>query len=456
MKLTFSDWEKSFDPNRVISNPEAVNKKTKKFTSDGIFSEKIFGKLDNEGIQYSCSCGKYVGKFYHGRKCDACNTKVRFIEPILKRTGWIDLGDYKLINPVFYTFLVKIIGKNNLEETINFDKKLTKNGLIKEEETQKKNIYANIGMVSFMENFDEIFDYFYQTSKSKEKEKIKELIEEYKNLIFVNKIPVYSTILRPALMMRENLIFDEVNNDYNSLILDSNTLKEEIKVEKKELITLPLLAKMQTTLNRIFDKGIENLKGKSGFIRNNILGSRINFSARNVITPLPAGYPIDGILLPYLTFLELYRFHILNIISSVKGINKQAAEKIWYDATTHFDEEVYSIMLDLLNKTEGGLKILLNRNPTISYGSILCLNVSGIKKDYTDLTASISNNILQLLAGDYDGDVLNIIPIFDRQMAKAFEVYSPKRMIVNNNNGAFNNALNIARDQILGIFSVNN
>ena len=42
-------------------------------------------------------------------------------------------------------------------------------------------------------------------------------------------------------------------------------------------------------------------------------------------------------------------------------------------------------------------------NPSISYGSILCLTIRDVKMDYEDLTLSISNNILPPLNGDYDG-----------------------------------------------------
>lgn len=38
----------------------------------------------------------------------------------------------------------------------------------------------------------------------------------------------------------------------------------------------------------------------------------------------------------------------------------------------------------------------------ISYGSMLYLRIADVKKDYSDVTMSISNNILTPLAGDYD------------------------------------------------------
>ena len=54
----------------------------------------------------------------------------------------------------------------------------------------------------------------------------------------------------------------------------------------------------------------------------------------------------------------------------------------------------------ILKNTKGGVKVLINRNPSISYGSILSMNVADIKTDYSDLTMSIPINVLQFLAGD--------------------------------------------------------
>ena len=59
---------------------------------------------------------------------------------------------------------------------------------------------------------------------------------------------------------------------------------------------------------------LDAVKSKSGIIRNQICGTRINFSARNIISPARAGIKIDEIVLPYLTFLELYKFEIISIL----------------------------------------------------------------------------------------------------------------------------------------------
>ena len=67
------------------------------------------------------------------------------------------------------------------------------------------------------------------------------------------------------------------------------------------------------------------------------------------------------------------------------------------------------------------------------------MNVADIKTDYSDLTMSIPINVLQFLAGDFDGDVLNIISIKDAKMAESYDkVFSPRYMMINKDNGGFN------------------
>jgi methenyltetrahydromethanopterin cyclohydrolase len=178
--------------------------------------------------------------------------------------------------------------------------------------------------------------------------------------------------------------------------------------------------------------------------------TRINFSARNIISPARSGYKIDEIVLPYMTFLYLYKLEIMNVLVRVKNIKFNEAEKVWYNATLSLDEEVYMVMKKMITDEEVG--ILLNRNPTISYGSILYLKVAGIKHSYEDMTMSIHNGILSLLSGDYDGDVLNVVSLKDVEMKTIFrEVFSPISLMIDSNTGHFNEALNLERDQVLGL-----
>jgi len=89
--------------------------------------------------------------------------------------------------------------------------------------------------------------------------------------------------------------------------------------------------------------------------------SRLNFSSRCVITPAFYKYKIDEVVMPYLAFLELFKFHIINILQKTKDINYNDSLHIFNEATLEFNEEIYLIMKDIIDKTKGGIKILLNR-----------------------------------------------------------------------------------------------
>ena len=60
-----------------------------------------------------------------------------------------------------------------------------------------------------------------------------------------------------------------------------------------------------------------------------------------------------------------------------------------------------------------------------------------------------------VLLGDYDGDVLNLVSIKDKTTREVFKnVFSPIHLIIDSNNGRFNNSLNLERDQVLGMNSL--
>src|SRR5690606_29838818 len=151
---------------------------------------------------------------------------------------------------IFYALLSKITSKSKLNKIISFERKLTRDGELLDE-TDEEEPYYQIGMIKFREEFDDILEYLANMSKVANLDKYLEIIQNNRDKVFINKFPVYSTTLRPALMMDSSLIFDEVNNLYNSLIMNINTLKESTEAEKKDISVLPMLFNMQMTANQI-------------------------------------------------------------------------------------------------------------------------------------------------------------------------------------------------------------
>jgi len=459
MKTEFVNLESLYDPSRLITNPQPLTKE-KTFSDDGLFSERLFGKnnSDNELLSYSCECGKYKGKFLKGFVCEECKTEVKYQEPMLEKLAWISLGKYHIINPVFYYEIAKLTsGVQKLNDIISYDKKIDKDGNIIEDEKGKFN---NSGLVFFKENFfegEKILDYLYENSKYKNKDTVYNLLIEHQDKVFLQHIPVYDTLLRPASVTYKDkpvFKFDEINNSYNFIIKLSNMINKESK--DFDLVVLPNLFNIQNKMILVFNKIIENLAGKSGFIRSSVLGSRLNYSCRTVITPMEAGYDVTEIVFPYLAFVELYSFQLINMLSKLKKISMLDAQRIVYDAQANFNREVYNLCLELVKKTKHGLLVIGIRNPTIARGSVQVLKIAHVKDDISDLTTSVHNCILELWGGDYDGDVVNFFPLMDNEYKTEFyRVFSPDKMFISNNTGAFNAKLSIDRDQVIGIHQFN-
>lgn len=253
---------------------------------------------------------------------------------------------------------------------------------------------------------------------------------------------------------KPTLIYDKVNNYFSLLIQYNNMIKDSLS--EKTFDNNDFVKGMQDNVDTIMRFITKNVLGqKTGVLRKEVLGMRINHSARSVITPLTGNYEIDDIAIPYKVAVELYKYQIINILTKTKNINYNAALRIHELASLKFNKEVYLILNLLLKKTKGGLKVLLNRNPTISVGSIMLLNVKIIKEDITDDTISISNNLLSPYAADYDGDVLNLIAIHDNLLKESFSMLSPRNLIINNQ-GVLDRRFSFIKEQNMGIWQLNN
>lgn len=453
MRIRIVNFDDYYDNEKVVKNHKPVI--SGQFTEDGIFSEKIFGSLE-EDVVFSCKCGESKGNFLEGVICDHCHTEVKKSIIPFNRIGWLDFDKYYFIHPLFYSFIEKIIP--DLPHIINYQLNINKEGeevgrVPDEDEADNniKNKLYNLGLRNFKHNFSKILTYCYKNNKRREAltPHYEFLLDNIDN-IFINKFPIYGINLRPAILKGNNLIFDRINDYYNKIVYNINLIKQNNVLDIK--YSLPLLYVIQISLNKIFNYVLNNIKGKGGILRNNLLGCRVNFSMRAVIIPADSSKDIDEIEIPYVGFMELYKFQIIRALVIRNSIDYNTANKIWLQSVASFNKELYDTIITPMLET-GNLQVLLNRNPTISFGSILLLRLTGVKRDIEDYTMSISNNILQILAGDYDGDCLNLIAVMDEKYKAKFAPLNPKEMLLSINDGKFNSQFSLDNDQILGIKS---
>ena len=449
MKLKPRNFEKDYLKEFLITNHNPADASSNTFNEDGVFSERIFGKLSN-GVDFSCRCGTIEGEFNLGILCSKCNTKVTYKGLNLSREGWIDLH-YPIVNPLFYRYIRKIIGKTNLDKILAFKSKLDLNGNMITNPIIYP--YDGIGMINFIDHFQEVLDAFFLKKKKKLPNDYN-FIMENQELLFIEKFPVISSKLRPALMINNDLDYHEINNFYNGLIKNANTLKDLTELEETEINVNSLLNKNQELVNSVSDALVDELITKDGYIRNSLFGSRLNFSSRLVITPLSGEYSMNELVLPYVAGMELLKPLIVRKIRLLKKVNIFKASQIWQQGLLKFDKFLHKIMSDIIKSSNVG--VLLNRNPTINLGSILFLKIGAIKEDYNDLTSSISNLLLTLLGADYDGDVLNHVVVFGEEFNELFKPFRPSQLIINPNTGEFNTNFLPFKDVSLGLFSLLN
>lgn len=133
--------------------------------------------------------------------------------------------------------------------------------------------------------------------------------------------------------------------------------------------------------------------------RANVLGGEFNESGRQVIVLDPT-LKIDEIDMSYKAFIEQYKGLILNKIIDDKGWTITKASN-FLASKFNFDEYVYSIMQRVIDEEHP--RLILNRNPTITYGSILEMKIRKIKPDADDWTLAIPSAILPGLNADFQG-----------------------------------------------------
>lgn len=437
----------------IITDRSGLAKNNTERTENGIYSPKYGSIWQDENAfkeLYRCDCGKLEGKAYLGLTCAYCNSEVKFRDKDISMTGYFVLDNYKVIHPTIYSQLGMLIGKKKLNNMLTADWKSDADGNPKKpviDNSRNIDKYANIGMIEFMHRFDEILDFFYQ--KKKEKKPIYDFIRENRAKVFTSCLPCISLILRPIILGDEDFQYTKINTKYSILsskIYSLNHKYRDIDNINEKLVNKRLY-EVQTTY-ALIDKELTNsLNKKAGLIRANIHGVRCDHGTRAVIKPLNRG-KINEVEFPYLGMLYMYKPEIINLLCKLDTLTINEAYMIWLKGTVKFNKKIFGIM-EYIVKTYKP-KILLNRNPTINFGSIMRMTIRKVKKDYNDLTISIPINVCGAFNADFDGDALNSLSLKDSELVAGYAIYDPRlNMMISKNDGLFDNSFNLIKDQII-------
>lgn len=343
---------------------------------DGVKRQSLYGpRSELYGTTYSdeqsfaerhrCECGKIYGRVFDGEICPFCHKPVIERDVNIGFTGWISLGHSKIINPIYYNILRDNIGKTAFNDIVTCRQKVDRDGHRSklteedlEEDKKPTSPFMYIGIEEFGERLEEILDY-YINKKGMKPNKVaflKKIRDEEINNVMCSHIPVYTTFLRPQSLTSESYYYTGVDKQINTI----NTLAKHIK--NAEEIERPLiLGRLQARANALWDINFELLNGKGGFIRDQIMGGGLNFTARNVIIP-DATLRDNEIDLSYHTFHELFKMKILHYLQITEGCTLSQAHHIWKKGT-----KVNKKLLKLMNfiLQEEDICCLINRNPTL-------------------------------------------------------------------------------------------
>jgi DNA-directed RNA polymerase subunit beta' len=392
-----------------VKKPETINYRTYRSEKDGLFCERIFGPERD----WECFCGKYKGIKHKGIICDRCGVKVTHSRVRRKRMGHINLAA-PVVHIWFFKAMPSRLGTllamktSALERIIYFqdyvvtepgDTPLKDRQLLNEEQHREckakygdrfkadmgaEAVRALLARLDLKVLADELRTELQETtSKQKEKDIIKRLklvnhILESDNEIswmILDVIPVIPPDLRPLVLLESgNFATSDLNDLYRRLINRNNRLKKLLDLNAPEVIIRNEKRMLQQSVDALFDNnrcrrpvlGSSNrplksltdmIKGKQGRFRENLLGKRVDYSARSVIVVGPE-LRLHQCGLPKKIALELFqpfiirRLKELGLADTIKSAKKMLERR---------DAEVWDILEEVIHEHP----VLLNRAPTL-------------------------------------------------------------------------------------------
>lgn len=360
----------------IISSPKATLKKDMK-NPDGIFSTRFGQRLGDTNPfidRYKCQCGELKSAINNGLKCEKCGTICKFVDDDFEMFGWITLDkEYSIINPDMFKQLDTFFGRSKkikdkkakrgsvLLNIIDFDQEMDQHGWIIGYKQVPNEPFYGIGMIEFKERFQEILDYYY--AKNHKKEIYDDIMHDIDKL-FINSIPVYTTLLRPMDITADTMYFEKTNSYFNMMVRQAAMInKNKRKIDRNPRQKNLQLFRLQQKYMVLYDEIIEILNGKKGELRNLVSG-RFNFSSRSVIKQNP-DLRIDQVELPYTELVITEQQRIINVLHKMLNISYQEAYDKWYTAIGTVDNTVVDILWDIIHSSGEGIPVLINRNPTM-------------------------------------------------------------------------------------------
>nr|WP_300310123.1 DNA-directed RNA polymerase subunit beta' [Halomonas sp.] len=392
-----------------VKKPETINYRTFKPERDGLFCAKIFGPVKD----YECLCGKYKRMKHRGIICEKCGVEVTKAAVRRERMGHIELA-----SPVAHIWFLKSLPSRigmlmdmtlrDIERVLYFESFLVIDpGMTTLERGQLLNdeqyfealeefgddfdarmgaeaVQAMLKDIDLEEEIERLREEIPQTNSET---KIKKLSKRLKLLeafygsgndpawMVMEVLPVLPPDLRPLVPLDGGrFATSDLNDLYRRVINRNNRLKRLLDLNAPDIIVRNEKRMLQESVDALLDNGrrgraitgsnkrplkslADMIKGKQGRFRQNLLGKRVDYSGRSVITVGPT-LRLHQCGLPKKMALELFKpFIYAKLQASGQASTIKAAKKM----VERELPEVWDILADVIREHP----VLLNRAPTL-------------------------------------------------------------------------------------------
>jgi len=308
-----------------------------------------------------------------------------------------------------------------------------------------------------------------ETSQQRKNEALKRLqvVEAFRASTKVNRpewmivkvVPVIPPELRPLVPLDGGrFATSDLNDLYRRVIIRNNRLKRLIEIKAPEVILRNEKRMLQESVDSLFDNSrksnavktdgnrplkslSDSLKGKQGRFRQNLLGKRVDYSARSVIVVGPelklheCGLPKDMTAELYKPFIirKLIERGIVKTVKSAKKIVDRKDPVVW----------------DILESVLKGHPVLLNRAPTLHRLGIQAFQPKLIEGKAIQLHPLVCT----AFNADFDGDQMAVhLPLGNSAILEAQMLMLASHNILNPANGA---PIAVpSQDMVLGLYYI--
>lgn len=392
-----------------VKKPETINYRTFKPERDGLFCARIFGPVKD----YECLCGKYKRLKHRGVICEKCGVEVTQAKVRRERMGHIELA-----SPVAHIWFLKSLPSRigllldmplrDIERVLYFESyivtepgmtDLEKGQLLTEEQYMDAEdrwgdefeakmgaeaIQALLRDMDLEVECETLREELQETNSETKRKKITKRLKLLESFIqsgnkpewmVMTVLPVLPPDLRPLVPLDGGrFATSDLNDLYRRVINRNNRLKRLLDLIAPDIIVRNEKRMLQESVDALLDNGrrgraitgsnrrplkslADMIKGKQGRFRQNLLGKRVDYSGRSVITVGPYLH-LHQCGLPKKMALELFRpFIYAKLESRGFATTIKAAKKM----VEREDAIVWDILAEVIREHP----ILLNRAPTL-------------------------------------------------------------------------------------------